>query len=168
MKRLLHVIDGISEWSGRLVSFTIYAGMAVLIYEIVSRHLFNAPTIWAHGMSQRFFAAYYILAGAYVLRYRAHINMDVIYSRFSLRTRAILDLVTVWFFFAFIGVLVWYGSLFAWESLSRLEPCHTPFRAPIYPNKLMVPLGGFLILLQGLAKLSRDLITAITGRQCEY
>jgi len=168
MKCVLVAIDATSEWSGKIIGFMIYAGMAVLVYEVAARYLFNAPTIWAHGVSQRIFAAYYILAGACVLRYKQHINMDVVYNRFSLRTRAIVDLITSVFFFAFVGVLLWQGADFAWTSLMNLEPCHTPFRAPVYPVKLMVPLGALLILLQGLAKFSRDLITAITGRQCEY
>ena len=167
MRHLLKGIDATSVWTGKLVAFLIYTGTVVLVYEIVARHLFNAPTIWAHGTVQRVFAAYYILGGAYVLRYKAHVNMDVIYNRFSLRTRAILDLITAPLFFAFCGVILWYGANFAWESLVRLEPCETPFRAPLYPVKLMLPLGAFLILLQGLAKFSRDLVTAITGRQYE-
>lgn len=168
MKRVLAAIDATSDWSGKIVSWLIYFGIVMLVYEIVARHIFNAPTIWAHGMSQRVFAVYYLVAGAYVLLYKAHIKMDVIYNRFPLRTKAILDLITSVFFFAFCGVLLWHGSDFAWTSLSNLEPCHTPFRAPIYPVKLMVPLGALLILLQGLTKFSRDFVTAITGRQCEY
>ncbi len=168
MKTLLKAIDTISEWSGKLVALIFYAMVGVLVWEVVMRYAFNAPTIWAHGVSLRIFAAYSILAGAYVLLHKGHIAMDLVYSRFPLRTKAIVDLVTAPLFFAFCGVLLWYGSSFAWTSLSMLEPCYTPFRAPIYPVKLMVPVGAFLILLQGLAKYSRDFITAISGRQCEY
>ncbi|RLJ01629.1 MAG: hypothetical protein DRP11_04090 [Candidatus Aenigmatarchaeota archaeon] len=168
MKRVLAVIDAVSGWSGKIVSWLIYPGIVVVVYEIVARHVFNAPTIWAHGTSQRIFAAYYLLAGAYVLLLKVHINMDLVYKRFGIRTKAIVDLITSVFFFAFCGVLLWYGADFAWTSLIRLERCHTPFHAPLYPVKLMVPLGAFLLLAQGLAKFIRDLITAITGRQCEY
>ncbi len=168
MRRLLKIIDGISEWSGKLFAYLLWPGVAVLIYEIGARYLFNAPTIWAHGTSQRIFAAYYFIGGAYVLLHKSHINMDVLYNRFSLRTRAILDVVGTPFFLAFCGVLLWWGIGYAWESLIRLEPDNTPFRAPLYPVKLMIPLGALLILLQGLAKFGHDLFTAITGRQYEY
>ena len=167
IRRLFKAIDATSDWSGKLVSFLIFAGMIVLVYEIILRYIFNAPTIWAHGISQRLFATYYILAGAYVLRHKGHISMDVVYNRFSLRGRAILDLITASLFFAYCGVLLWPGALFAWKSLMQLEPCNTVFRAPLYPVKLMIPLGALLIVLQGLAKFARDFITAITGRQYE-
>jgi len=168
MKRLLKTIDGISEWSGKLFAYVLWPGVAVLVYEIGARYLFNAPTIWAHGTSQRIFATYYVIGGAYVLLHKSHINMDVIYSRFSLRTRAILDVIGASLFFAFCGVLLWWGADFAWGSLIRLEPDNTPFRAPLYPVKLMIPLGALLILLQGLTKFGHDLFTAITGREYEY
>jgi len=168
MKRLLKAIDGISEWSGKPFAYLLWPGVVVLVYEIVARYIFDAPTIWAHGTTQRIFAAYYFIGGAYVLLHKSHINMDVIYSRFSLRTRAILDVIGASLFFAFCGVLLWWGSGYAWDSLMRLEPCNTPFRAPLYPVKLMVPLGALLILLQGLAKFGHDLFTAITGRQYEH
>jgi len=124
--------------------------------------------MWAHGTSQRLFAIYYVLGGAYVLRYKDHVNVDLIYSRFPLRTKAILDLITSLAFFAFCGVLLWQGLGFALTSLSQLEPDDTPWRAPVYPVKLMIPVGALLILLQGLANFSRNLVTAITGRKCEY
>lgn len=168
MRRLLKIIDGISEWSGKLFSYLLWPGVAILIYEVVARHLFNAPTIWAHGTTQRIFAVYYFICGAYVSLYRDHITMDLIYTRFSLRKRAILDIIGFLFFFSFCGVLLWFGTRYAWTSLIQLEPCNTPFRAPLYPIKLAIPLGALLILLQELANLWRNLYIAITGKQYEY
>ncbi len=168
MKRLrffLTVVDAMSEWSGKAVAYLVLVGMVILVWEVVSRYIFNHPTMWAHGISQRLFAVYYILAGAYVLRYNRHVSVDTLYNRFSLRTKAILSLVGSIFFFAFCGVLLWTGIDFAWTSLSQLEPDETPWRAPVYPVKIILALGAFLILVQGLAKFCRDLVTAVTGME---
>jgi TRAP-type mannitol/chloroaromatic compound transport system permease small subunit len=70
-------------------------------------------------------------------------------------------------FFAFVGVLLWQGIGYAKDSLRWLEPDNTPFRAPLYPVKMMVPLGAFLIILQELANFLRDLIFVISGRKYE-
>ncbi len=168
MKRLLKTIDSISKWSGILFSFLLWPGVAVLIYEIVARYIFNAPTIWAHGTTQRIFAVYYFICGAYVSLHRDHIAMDLIYNRFGLRARAVLDVIGFAFFFFFCGVLLWYGSRYAWSSLIRLEPCNTPFRAPLYPVKMMIPIGALLIILQELANLWRSLFIVVTGKKYEY
>jgi len=167
-RSLLKIIDCISEWAGKCTSFLILPGIAILAWEVISRYGFNHPTMWAHGTSQRLFAAYYILGGAYVLRYRDHVNVDIIYFRFSPRVKAILDCITSVAFFAFCGVLLWQGLEFALTSLAQLEPDDTPWRAPIYPVKLMIPVGALLILIQGLANFFRNLFTAITGRKYEY
>jgi TRAP-type mannitol/chloroaromatic compound transport system permease small subunit len=165
LKTLLKYIDAISEWSGKGVAYLILPGILILSWEVVSRYVFNNPTMWAHGTTQRIFATYYILAGAYVLKHNQHVTVDIIYNRLSLRTQAILSLIGSIFFFIFCGVLLWKGMDFAWTSMSMLEPDETPWRAPLYPFKMMIPLGAFLILLQGLAKFVRDLATAITGME---
>ncbi len=168
MKKLLRIIDAISEWSGRIFSYLLWPGVAVLVYEVVARYVFNAPTIWAHGTTQRIFAVYYFICGAYISLHGSHIRMDILYDRFGLRKKAILDIIGFIFFFAFCGALLWYGSRYAWSSLVRLEPCNTPFRAPLYPIKLMIPIGALLIFLQELSHLFRNIYIVITGKQYEY
>jgi TRAP-type mannitol/chloroaromatic compound transport system permease small subunit len=168
MKKLasfLKVVDAISEWSGKGIAYLIIPGILILALEVVLRYVFNSPTMWAHGTTQRIFATYYILSGAYIFRYNKHVSVDIVYNRFSLRTRANLSLIGSLFFFVFCGVMLWKGIDFAWTSLSQLEPDATPWRAPLYPFKMMIPLGALLILLQGLAKFIRDLMTVITGRE---
>jgi len=168
MKRFLKLVAGISTWSGKLTAFILWPGVAVLVYEIVARYLFNAPTIWAHGTTQRMFAVYYMLSGAYVSLTKSHVCMDLIYARFSPRGKAILNLISGVLFFAFCGVLLWQGIGYAKDSLRWLEPDNTPFRAPLYPVKMMVPLGAFLIILQELANFLQDLIFVVTGRKYEF
>lgn len=168
MKKLtaiLNCIDTISEWSGKGISYLILPGILILAWEVVSRYAFNHPTMWAHGSSQRIFAVYYILAGAYVLKHDQHVTVDILTSRLSVRKQAVMNLFGNLFLFVFCGVLFWKGIDFARTSLDLLEPDETPWRAPLYPVKMMLPLGAFLMLLQGLAKCIRDLATAVTGRE---
>ena len=73
MKKVLKFVDSISNWSGKIFAFLLWHGVAVLVYEVAARHLFDAPTIWAHGMTQRIFAAYYFICGAYIKIGRAHV-----------------------------------------------------------------------------------------------
>ncbi len=168
MNRFLTIIDGISNWSGKIFAYLLWPGVAVLVYEVIARYAFNAPTIWAHGMTQRIFAVYYFICGAYISMSRSHISMDIIYERFKPRTKAILDIISFLFFFSFCSVLLWYGWRYAWVSLMNLEPDNTPFRAPLYPIKLIIPLGALLIILQELANLFRNIQVAITGKSYEH
>jgi TRAP-type mannitol/chloroaromatic compound transport system permease small subunit len=154
---LLRGIDRLSENSGKITSYLLYPGIFVLTWEVTARYIFDAPTIWAHGVSERLFAIYYIISGAYLLRYKVHINMDLFYSRQTPRTRAILDLFGDMLLFVICAVLLWQGALFAWESLRQLEPDATIFRAPVYPVKIMMPLAGLLLFIQGISITGKEI-----------
>jgi TRAP-type mannitol/chloroaromatic compound transport system permease small subunit len=60
-------------------------------------------------------------------------------------------------------MLLIYGGSLAWESLSRLEHSQSAWNPPLYPVKLMIPTGAFLLMIQGIAKLVRDIVTVVTG-----
>ena len=165
MRCLLHVLDNIGDWSGKIISPLLAAVIVILIYEIVMRYVFNTPTNWAHETSQFLFASYALLSGAYTFRHRLHVNMDIIYNRFSPRMKAIVDLLTSFIALCFIISLLWWGGLTAWESVQLRETSTTNWAPPLYPVKLMLPLGAALLLLQWLAKFIRDLITTFTLKE---
>ena len=164
MRRTFRAIDAVNRWTANVFMWLILPGVIVILWEVLARYIFHAPTFWAHGVAQRVFAFYFFIGGGYILLLKQHITMDLIYNRFSLRKRAIVDVVTFPFLFLFCGVLFWKGIDFFWASWTLRETCATPFHAPVYPVKFVVPLGAFLLLLQGLVKFARDLTTAITGR----
>jgi len=86
-------------------------------------------------------------------------------GRFSARGKAIADIITFALFIMFCGMMLAYGGSLAWESLSRFEHSQSAWNPPLYPMKLMIPTGAFLLLLQGIAKLVRDIVTVVTGEK---
>ncbi len=166
MKRVLDVIDSISEWSGKLISVFIFFLTFFLLYDVIMRFVFNAPTIWCHELALHFFGAYAVLAGPYVLRHHDHVKIDIVYNRFSLRGRAIIDCFTYLLFFMFIGLLFWYGYTIAARAVAlRQTVSPSPWASPVWPVKLTIPLAAFLMLAQGLAHYIRTLNIAITGKK---
>lgn len=165
MKKFLKIIDRMNELIGKAISFLILVLVGVIVYEIVARYFFNSPTIWAHEISQMVYGAYVILLGGYLQQRNGHVNVDILYLRFKPRTRAIIDLFTWLLFFAFCGVILVKGGEMAWDSFLYRETDSTVFAPPIYPLKMLIPLGGLLLLLQGLVKYIGDIKVAITGKE---
>jgi TRAP-type mannitol/chloroaromatic compound transport system permease small subunit len=163
VNRVLHFIDLLSEWIGKASAFLVLALSFVIGYEVVARYLFNRPTIWAHELSAMIFGAYIILGGAYLLSAGRHVNMDLIYGFLSPKKKALIDIITFWFFALFCVALVWKGGDTAWYSLKIREQARTMWSPPLYPIKLVLPIGAFLLLLQGIAKFIRDAITLAKG-----
>lgn len=167
MKSFLSVIDFISNWSGKVFAFLWIPVVLVISQEVIRRYVFGAPTLWGFETMIFLCGVLYIIGGAYTLLHRRHIYVDAVYARFSLRIRAIIDLVTFPFFFLFVGILLWAGADRAWAAILIRETSGSPWNPPIYPIFLAIPLGAFLILLQGLAKFIRDLSIAIRGQEAE-
>ena len=165
LRSVLNIIDSLNDRFGKLVSFLIVPIFAVVIYEIVMRYGLNNPTNWAFETTQFVFGSYVILAGAYTLLHGSHVNMDIIYGRFSPRAKAVVDLFTSGLFFFFVIVLVWLGIKAGLGSVQLQETSGTPWDPIVYPVRLMIPLAAFLLLLQGVAKFIRDLVVAATGRE---
>lgn len=146
------VIDNISDWSGKIIGYIFYAGIVILLYEVVARYFFDSPTTWAQGMTERIFGTYFVIAGAYCALHKAHIRVDIIYNKVSHSAQAILDIVDSLFLLLVASVLLVWGVKFAWTSVINLENSLPPFEVPIYPLKLMIPLAALLLLLQGLVE----------------
>ena len=166
MRRILTIIDSVSKWSGKLISVFVFFLTFFLLYDVIARFVFNAPTIWCHEMALHFFGAYSVISGAYVLLHNEHVKIDLIYNLFSKRGRAIIDCFTYPLFFMFIGLVFWYGlqiGMRAFELKQTVSP--SPFASPVWPVKLTVPLAAFLMLLQGLAQYIRTITLAFTGKE---
>ena len=118
---ILRIIDSISEWSGKIISFGLIPIILIIVYDVVLRYVFRNPTIWAGEVSTYLFGICWITAGAYAHYHDAHVKMDVLYSRLSQRKRAIIDLITSVLFFFFIGIIVWQGARYGWVSVRNLE-----------------------------------------------
>jgi TRAP-type mannitol/chloroaromatic compound transport system permease small subunit len=161
----IRIVDLISEWSGRIVSVLIPCMAAVLVFEVISRYAFDSPTAWAHETSIFMFGYCGALAGAYVLKYKSHVNVDVIYSRLSPRVKAILDLITALIFFYFIGLVIFKGWETAWTALVMNQHSSSSWGPPVAHFRFVIPVAGFLIILQGLANWLRNLYFAIKNRE---
>ena len=154
-----------SGFTGRFVAYWSVIAVFAYFYEVVVRYLFNSPTNWVHESMFLMFGMQYVLSGAYAYRDDAHVRVDVLYSKFSTRGKALADVVTSLFFFIFVGTMVWTGARFALDAIDVGEVSFTEWGIQYWPVKLMIPIGAGLLLLQGLARLARDIaILADTGR----
>lgn len=168
MKSFLRTIDSISLWTGKVCSFLIYFGIAMLVYEVISRYLFGTPTVWAHGYSQRLFGSYFILVGAYTLLMNGHIRVDILYQRFSLRKQAFLDVVNYSLLLIWSFVLIKEGIWFFESSWALRETDEMVLAHPVYPVKFLLLIGAILITLQGINRIIVSGIVLFRGEKYEY
>lgn len=158
-------ITKLNKVIGNLLAYTMIALTGLIIMEVFLRYVLQTPTIWVFDVSLWLFGMPAILGGGYVLTEKGHVNMDLIYARFSPRSKAVMDVITSIFFFAFVGVLAWQGTRFAISAYLNNEVSITTWQIIIWPLKTSIPLAAVLLILQGLAKFIQDIYLAITGRE---
>jgi TRAP-type mannitol/chloroaromatic compound transport system permease small subunit len=164
--RAVRVIDRFAELSGVAIAWLMVPLIAAVVYEVVARYAFAAPTIWSFDVTYMLYGAMFMLGAAYALRVGAHIRTDFFWERWSARTRGVIDAVAyVVFFFPGIALFFWVGWDEAWYAYEIGEMSEqTPWRPLLWPLKACVPLAAALLLLQGLSELAKSLHAAITGR----
>ena len=163
MEKVFQTIESISEWSGKIFSFVIYGGIAMLVFEVIARYFFNSPTVWAHGYTQRIFGSYFVMIGAFTLIKGAHVRVDILYIKFPYRVRALLDILNYSLLLIWSMVLVKEGIFFFLNSWSIREADEMALAHPVYPVKFLLVVGVSLIFLQGLSNLIQSIIKLIKG-----
>jgi len=160
------VVDTFSEWSGKLVAWLIVPLLLSLTYEGLARYLFNAPTLWAYDLSYMLYGAIFMLGAHYTLLKGAHIRTDMLWEKFTPRTKGRIDAVAYLFFFFPAMTLLFYASVDeAWYAFKMGELSEqTAWRPYLWPFKAVVPLTALLLMIQGVSELLKSLYLARTGR----
>lgn len=155
--RFSRFLDWISEQSGVFVALWTVNAVCAYFYEVISRYLFDAPTIWVHQASYLLFGMQYLLAGGFALLHGDHVRVDVIYVKLPKRAQAGMDIFTSVFFFIFALAMLGTCWRFFSDSLSMLEVTDETWRIQYYPVKATMVIGSIILMLAGLSKLIKDI-----------
>ena len=153
MEKFVRTVETISEYSGRWVSWVVYAGIIMLSAEVVLRYAFNNPTVWAHGYTQRLYGSYFVLIGAYTFIHKGHVRVDLLYEHSSQKMQALLDILNCVFLLLWSGVMIPASWLFFLKSYNMGEVDEMVLAHPIWWVKFLMVVGMALIFLQGLSEL---------------
>ncbi|GAK59078.1 tripartite ATP-independent periplasmic transporter DctQ component [Candidatus Vecturithrix granuli] len=164
IKLYVRYVTALNNVVGKFVMYWVLLMMGILLYETISRTVFNKPHIWVVETSQFIMAAYYMLAGGYSMILDGHVRMDLLYERWTPKQKAVVDVFTA-FFLLFYLVFLLYGSIAATKyAIMYKQVNYTPWGPPLSPIKIIMTIGIVLMLLQEIAMFFKDLATA-TGRE---
>ncbi len=165
MQKILLAVDKISTKAGQFSAISVVLLTVLLCWAVFNRYAFNNPHDWVFDFTYMLYGVMFMMAGTYTLSKNGHVRGDVLYGFFQPRTQALFDLILYFvFFIPGIIALVYAGINFAAESIAINE--HTTQTAngpPIWPFKLIIPIAGGLLLLQGFVEIIRCVICLQTG-----
>jgi TRAP-type mannitol/chloroaromatic compound transport system permease small subunit len=166
INRFVYGVDQLSRTVGQAFAWCIVILTMGTCYEVFVRYLLNNPTSWAFDMSYTLYGAMFFMAGAYTLSRGGHVRADMFSRLWRPRTQAVVELVLyILFFFPGILALVISGWAYGTESMRIREvSVNSPAGVPIWPIKMLIPLGAGLLALQGVAEVLRCLQCLRDGR----
>jgi len=155
IERFLNVSDGISRWSGKIISFGIVLNCIVVGYDVFLRYVLHTPIYWGLELNLFIFGIYLMIGAAYTLLDHEHVSMDAVYTHLSLKKRLVLDIFGYVVILTFLVFFLWQTIRFTAESWKVLEISDSMWGPILYPTKTFMPIGIFLITLQAVANLIR-------------
>jgi TRAP-type mannitol/chloroaromatic compound transport system permease small subunit len=165
LKATVRTIDTVNSWTGRAVAWLIIPMVASLVYEVGSRYLFDAPTVWAYDMTFMLYGTFFMLGAAYTLSNKGHIRTDSFYGGWSVRRQGWVDTICylVFFFPPLIAfqVVTWDYFVRSYELSERIMT--SPWMPIVYPFKGVMPLATALLLLQGVSEFLKSIHAALKG-----
>jgi TRAP-type mannitol/chloroaromatic compound transport system permease small subunit len=169
IQKLPGYIDRLSLGAGALGKW--FAVLLVLAgtFETVARHFFNAPTIWAYDTMCMAGGAVYLLGASYTYFKDSHTRVDLIYSRCSPRTKALIDVIgAIVFLFPLMGVMFYMAVSWSIRAWQMNEVMFNSFwYPPAGPYRTLFAIGLFLLLLQAAAKFARDVYFLVRGQNLD-
>ena len=166
MNRLIYAIDQLSKTVGHAFAWCIVILALGTTYEVFVRYALNDPTSWAFDFSYIMYGALFFMAGAYTLSRGGHVRADMFYRLWRPRTQATVELVLyILFFFPGVISLMYSGWQYGAESMKIFEKSiNSPVGIPIWQIKMLIPVGGALVFLQGLAEVMRCILCLRSGQ----
>ncbi|AQA17384.1 C4-dicarboxylate ABC transporter permease [Halioglobus japonicus] len=160
---VVHVIDRITELSGRLLAWLALAMGLVTAVIVVMRYGFNTNSIFAQEMVTYMHGCLFMLGAAYALKAGAHVRVDIFYRDFSERGKAWVNalggIVFLLPFCVFVIVVSWQ---FVTESWAIREISSEPGGIPaVFLLKSLIPAMAINLLLQGIAETLRSALVLV-------
>ena len=157
MKFLISIsrfIDAFNEKIGHAVSWALLIAVLICTGNSLVRYIFNTSSNGWLEIQWYLFSAIFLLGTSYTLRRNEHVRIDVISGRFSKRTQVWLDIFGFTFFLLpMAGLILYFAIPFALVSIHSQEVSSNAGGLIVWPAKLLIPIGFFMLTMQGFSEL---------------
>jgi len=165
LRRIYQGLDRFTEVTGQGVSYLILALIFIMVYEVVSRYLFNAPTKWAYDLSYMVGGTGMLLGAGYSMLHNVHVRVDIIYEKLSMRRKRIIDTIgTIVFALPMIAIM----TQDAWEEAYRVFVQGTRsdygiWMPVLWPYRTGMAVAFVFFLIAAISFLIKNLLSLKTG-----
>ena len=145
-------VTRVNQWIFMVTVWLMAVVVPVMLYEVIARYLFNAPTVWGMELAVLLFGPYFLLGGPYLLHLKGHVALDLVSQRLNPTWQRSMDLVNYTMIVLFCAILLYFSIPAAWSSWNYKETSFSAWNPPIWPVKVTVPLALAMMLLQAMVE----------------
>ena len=159
-------IDKFNLLIGKIVSWIIVPLFLAMVYEVIARKFFLAPTMWAYDMSRFMYGGMFMLGAAYALSRGVHIRADFLYRNFKIKNQGLVDF-WLYLIFYFPGLIffLYMTTGFVLESIHGQEKgMDTAWMPLLGPIKACLWFGIVFLLIQGVSELLKSYYAMKKGK----
>ncbi len=158
LQQIVSTIESLNEQVGRAVSWLATLLVAVVVYDVFTRYFLQSSMVWVQELKWHLFALMFLLGAAYTYKHDKHVRVDVLYSRFTPKQKALVNFAgNIFFLLPFSFLIMWSSWDFVLNSFMIGETSPDPGGLPArYILKAAIPIGFLLLLLQGVAVLIKS------------
>ena len=146
--KIEHFYRRLNRVWGKILSIVFLLMAINVFFDVVMRYAFHNSSVAMQELEWHLFAIGILLGVSVSLIDEAHVRVDFLYDRFSLRTKAVINIVGTVFFLLPLALLIFFGSLdFVRDSFQIHEISENPGGLPYrYLIKGMIPFSFFLLI----------------------
>jgi TRAP-type mannitol/chloroaromatic compound transport system permease small subunit len=151
---LSRAIDRLNERVGLAVYWLVLVAVLISAANAVVRKVFNYSSNSLLEIQWYLFSVIFLFCAGYTLKHNEHVRIDIISGRLSARSRAWIDVFgTVFFLLPMVTIVMWLSWPVFVDAYVRHEVSTNAGGLIVWPARLMVPVGFFLLLIQGISEL---------------
>ena len=158
LEKISSLIDAFNRKEGEWSALLILPLTIVVIYEVIMRYAFDAPTIWGFELTTFLYGVHFMLGLAYTHVTDGHVKVDIFTSRARPRTQAVIVIITNLLIFlpVFTCMTIWAWK-YAITSTMQQELNSTSWAPPVWPIKLLMAIAFSFLLIQGISTVLKAL-----------
>ena len=147
-------MDRVSLFFGWVAAWLVLASCLISAGNAASRYLFSLSSNAWLEIQWQMFAGIFLLGAPWVLKLNEHVRVDLLYGSAPPRRKLWIDVIGIpLFLFPSMAVMAWFSWSFFLTSYHSGEYSSNAGGLPLWPVKLLLPVGLVLLLLQGVAEL---------------
>jgi TRAP-type mannitol/chloroaromatic compound transport system permease small subunit len=151
---LSRLIDRATEKIGHALYWLVLATVLISAANATIRKIFNYSSNAYLEVQWYLFSLLFLLLAGYTLLHNEHVRIDIITGRFSARVRAGIDIFgTLFFLLPMAFLIMWLSWPVFVDAYVRGEVSTNAGGLTIWPARLMVPVGFFLLIVQAFSEL---------------